>query len=91
MNVLTIFAATAMMATGTAWAKDAVVASVTIPADGPQAIVVENGTTQSQGTYAIGTIHVLYTFVGFEFPTGDFAVFNWSDPGDSYDSGRCLQ
>ena len=76
MNVLTIFAATAVMGAGTAWAKDAVVASVTIPADGRQAIVVENGTTQSQGTYAIGTIHVLYTFVGFEFPTGDFAVFN---------------
>ena len=75
-RVLPICALAALLASGTAHASDAVMGSVTIPAGQPAPIVVENGTTQSQGTYAIGTIQLLYTVEALEFPVGDFAVFN---------------
>jgi hypothetical protein len=75
-RVLPICALAALLASGTAHASDAVMGSVTIPAGQPEPIVVENGTTQSQGTYAIGTIQLLYTVEAMEFPVGDFAVFN---------------
>jgi hypothetical protein len=63
-----------LVAAGSAHASDAVKAAVT-PLTGPEAIVTENGTGLSAGTYAVGTIQIDYTYVGTVFPTGDFATF----------------
>jgi hypothetical protein len=61
---------------GTAFATDTIQASVTIPAGQPLPLITENGTGYTPGTYAVGTIRLEYTYVGFTFPTGSFATFN---------------
>lgn len=58
-----------------AWANDRVVSTVTIPADQPSAVIVNNGVPS-------GTIQLWYTVSGFSYPCGPFANFNLglSDP-----------
>jgi hypothetical protein len=60
----------------TASASDAIQAGVSIPADQPVPVVTENGTGYTPGTYAVGVIHLDYTYVGTTFPSGPFATFN---------------
>ena len=61
----------------TASASDAIQAGVSIPADQPAVpVVTENGTGYTPGTYAVGVIHLDYTYVGTTFPSGPFATFN---------------
>jgi hypothetical protein len=62
--------------TGTALAKDAVQAGVTIPAGEPIPVITENGSGYTPGTYATGTIQLNYVYVGTTFPQGPFARFN---------------
>ena len=69
-----VFAAICAVA-ASAWAKDAVVASVTTPIAPPNPIIVQNGTQYSQGTYAIGTIQLFYTVQAYQFPAGNFGYF----------------
>lgn len=70
----------------TAWAKDAVVAAVSNPLPNPPgAIIMENGTHYSRGTYAIGTIQLYYTVTATQFTAGcnhsfDVAL-NYQDNG----------
>jgi hypothetical protein len=47
-------------AAASAWAKDAAVAAVATPLSPSNPIIIQNGTQYSQGTYAIGTIQLLY-------------------------------
>jgi hypothetical protein len=57
-------------------AKDAVRASVSEdPEILPNPIVMNNGNPYSTGTFAVGTIQLLYTAEGTQFPTGLFASF----------------
>lgn len=56
------------------WAKDAVKASVSEPTGTP--ILQENGNSYSPGTYAVGTIQLTYTVVGYTFPAGSFGGFD---------------
>ena len=66
----------AMLAVGgSAWAKDAVVAEVTVPMTPSNPIIIQNGTQYSLGTYAIGTIQLFYTVPGYQFTAGDFGYF----------------
>jgi hypothetical protein len=58
-----------------AWAKDAVVASITTPMTPSNPIIIQNGTQYSQGTYAIGTIQLFYTVPAYQFPAGNFGYF----------------
>lgn len=58
-----------------AWAKDAVVASVTTPMTPANPIIIQNGTQYSQGTYAIGTIQLFYTVQAYQFTAGNFGYF----------------
>ena len=60
-----------------AWAKDAVQATVANWAGTP--IVQNNGNPNAAGTYAVGTVQLIYTVVGTTFPTGHFDDFdlNW--------------
>ncbi len=60
----------------TATAGDAVKSSVSIPSGQPAPIVTENGTPYAQGTYAMGTIQLLYTVNAYQFPVGQFATFD---------------
>jgi hypothetical protein len=76
VRILTISALLVPVAAAPANASDAVVASIAPVGQPVPAVVAENGTQLSQGTYAIGTIHLLYIVEAYEFPTGDFAVFN---------------
>ena len=62
--------------TGTAFANDSIQASVSIPVGQPIPVMTENGTGYTPGTYAIGTIRLEYTYVGFTFQPGAFATFN---------------
>ncbi|OFW28528.1 MAG: hypothetical protein A3J28_10520 [Acidobacteria bacterium RIFCSPLOWO2_12_FULL_60_22] len=55
-------------------AKDAVQGAVT-PVVPPTPILKVNGTEYSKGTYAVGTIQLLYTVIGFQFTAGDFGEF----------------
>lgn len=59
-----------------AYAGDAVKASVQIPDGQIVPIVTENGNAYSQGTYAVGTIQLLYTVNAYQFPAGSFASFD---------------
>ena len=59
----------------TASASDAIQAGVSIPADQPVPVLTENGTGYTPGTYAVGVIHLDYTYVGTTFPSGPFATF----------------
>jgi hypothetical protein len=61
---------------GTAFADDAIQASVSIPAGQPVPVMTENGSGYTPGTYAVGVIHLDYTYVGTAFPIGPFATFN---------------
>src|SRR5918993_218024 len=73
--------------TGNAFA-DAVRAGVTVPAGQQQVpVLTENGQGYTQGTYAVGTIHLDYTVVGTSFPAGAFATFQLN-MSDVYTSGR---
>ena len=63
---------------GTAFAKDAIKASVTIPDDQPTPVMTEHGTGYTPGTYAVGDIHLDYVYLGTTFPEGPFATFNLS-------------
>jgi hypothetical protein len=58
----------------TAWAKDAVKASVSNWTGSP--IVQVNGDPYARGTYAVGTIHLYYTVVGNTFTAGNFGSFD---------------
>ena len=55
-------------------AKDAVQAAVT-PIVPPTPIKQVNGTEYSSGTYAIGTIQLLYTVFAYTFTAGEFGQF----------------
>lgn len=55
---------------------DAVQAGVTIPSGARVPVMAENGTGYTPGTYAIGTIHLNYVYVGTAFPEGLFTTFN---------------
>jgi hypothetical protein len=66
----------ALLVTGTAFAKDSLQAGVTIPAGQPVPVMTENGGGYTPGTYAVGTIHLNYVYVGTSFPQGSFATFN---------------
>lgn len=61
---------------GSAFAKDAVQASVTIPPEQPVPVITENGSGYTPGTYANGTIQLDYVHVGTTFTAGHFATFN---------------
>lgn len=77
----------------TAWAKDAIQESVANATGSP--IITVNGNPYSQGTYAVGTIHLTYTVQGFAFTPGTFGSFdvNWQDaaygsnPATNYAAG----
>jgi hypothetical protein len=60
------------------YAGDAVKASIQIPSGQPVPIVTENGNAYSQGTYAVGTVQLLYTVNAYQFPVGSFASFELS-------------
>lgn len=64
-----------LLGAGTAFAKDGLQASVSIPAGEPVPVMTENGSGYTPGTYAIGDMHLDYTYVGMTFPTGPFATF----------------
>lgn len=74
-TVAILVAASTLLGAATAFAKDAVHAGVSIPAGEPVPVMTENGTGYTPGTYAIGVIHLDYTFVGTTFPIGPFATF----------------
>jgi hypothetical protein len=58
---------------GSAWAKDAVMASIT---EAPDAIGIdENGNPYSPGTYAIGTIKLHYSNIATSWEPGEFSNF----------------
>jgi len=73
---VSLVAAGMLCGTGTAFATDALQASVSIPAGQPVPVMTENGTGYTPGTYAVGVIHLDYTYVGTTFPVGPFATFN---------------
>lgn len=75
--------------TQVATASDAVQAAVTIPADQPSAIVTQNGNPLANGTFAVGTIQLLYVVHANEFPVGPFGSFT-IDLGikPDYDNGK---
>ena len=50
--------------------------AVTIPAGELVPIITENGNPYAQGSYAIGTLRLEYTVVGYTFPAGAFASFD---------------
>lgn len=84
-NYLLVAALVAAM-TNPSWAKDAIEASVTNWTGTP--IIQNNGNPDAQGTYAVGTIQLTYTVVGYTFPVGLLGSFdlNWGvAPG--YSSG----
>jgi hypothetical protein len=58
-----------------AWAKDAINASVSQPFTGQTPAVAVNGNPYSPGTYAVGTIQLFYTVNAFQFIAGPFAWF----------------
>ena len=66
----------ALAASSTASASDAVQAGITVAAGQPTPVVTENGHGYTPGNYAVGTIHLDYVHVGTTFPAGDFATFN---------------
>jgi hypothetical protein len=71
----TLFVAAFLVAVAsTAWAKDAVKASVSNWTGSP--IVQVNGNPYAQGTYAVGTIQLYYTMVGNTFTAGNFGSFD---------------
>ena len=56
-------------------AGDDVAVAVTIPAGEPAPIVTENGNPYANGSFAVGTLRLEYTYVGTTFPAGLFASF----------------
>src|SRR6476660_9160918 len=58
-----------------AWAKDAINASVSQPFTGQTPAVAVNGNPYSPGTYAVGTIQLFYTVNAYQFIAGPFASF----------------
>jgi hypothetical protein len=58
-----------------AWAKDAINASVSQPLTGQTPAIAVNGNPYSPGTYAVGTIQLFYTVNAFQFTAGPFASF----------------
>jgi len=80
------FLALSGLLTGSAFA-DAIQAGVTIPTGQPVPVMTESGHGYTQGTYAVGVIHLDYTFVGTSFPAGAFASFRLN-MSDIYTSGR---
>lgn len=64
-----------MLGAATASASDAIQAGVSIPAGQPVPVLTENGSGYTPGTYAVGVIHLDYTYVGTTFPVGPFATF----------------
>jgi hypothetical protein len=58
-----------------ALAGDDVAVAVTIPAGEPTPIVTANGNPYANGSYAVGTLRLEYTYVGTTFPAGLFATF----------------
>ncbi len=66
---------TAFVLASTAVAGDAIKASVEAPTTTPTPVVMVNGAGYTPGTYAIGTIRLVYTVIGYAFTTGEFATF----------------
>ena len=60
----------------TASAGEDVRPAVTIPSAELVPIITENGNPYAQGSYAIGTLRLEYTVVGYTFPAGPFASFD---------------
>ena len=56
-------------------AGDDVAVAVTIPAGELTPIVTANGNPYANGSYAVGTLRLEYTYVGTTFPAGLFATF----------------
>jgi hypothetical protein len=50
--------------------------AISIPAGELVPIITENGNPYAQGSYAIGTLRLEYTVVGYTFPSGPFATFD---------------
>ncbi|WP_139335918.1 hypothetical protein [Aromatoleum tolulyticum] len=75
-NILLTAALLAIFANPAA-AKDAVQSSVSDWTGTP--IIQNNGNPDAQGTFAVGTIQLTYTVVGYTFTAGDFGSFklNW--------------
>lgn len=73
-KILTLLLIVSALASS-ALAGDAIKASVRIPAGEPTPLVAVNGSGYTPGTYAIGTIRLVYTVVASAFQTGDFATF----------------
>jgi hypothetical protein len=61
--------------TASAWAKDAINASVSQPFTGQTPAIAVNGNPYSPGTFAIGTIQLFYTVTAYQFTGGPFASF----------------
>jgi hypothetical protein len=68
--------ASLLLSASRADAKDAVQASVSIPAGEATPLMAENGNGYTPGTYAVGSIILNYTFVGTSFPAGVFSSFD---------------
>jgi hypothetical protein len=71
--MLTLLFAAAFLVS-TALAGDAIKASVE-PAADPAPLVTANGAGYTPGTYAIGTVRLVYTVIANAFTPGDFATF----------------
>jgi hypothetical protein len=72
----------------TAFAKDAVLVGVSIPDGQPVPVVTAGGSGYTPGTYAVGEIHLYYTYVGTTFPVGPFATFNLNIGVDPISNGK---
>jgi hypothetical protein len=60
----------------TALAGESVRAAVSIPAGQPEPLITANGNPYAQGNYAVGTLRLEYTYVGFVFQPGPFGSFD---------------
>ena len=72
LTTITALAASATLA----WAGESVRAAVTIPAGQPEPLITANGNPYAQGNYAVGTLRLEYTYVGFVFQPGPFGSFD---------------
>jgi hypothetical protein len=77
-----------LLGAATAFAKDAVQAGVSIPAGQPVPVITENGSGYTPGTYAVGVIHLDYTYVGATFPVAPFATFSLNIGLDPIPNGK---
>ncbi len=57
-------------------AEDAISGSIAIPQGQAAPLMTVNGSGQTPGTYAIGTIQLWYTVTAFTFPSGEIANFD---------------